>query len=138
MSSPMIFLVEPNGALADAIVMYLRHHGYGVEAVEADDLMVRARQRLPALIVGEHPLPLATGEILCTALRSDAELSRIPFLALTSRAMPAELAHARAGHPAGVLTKPVTLAGLLEAVQRSLEVPTTIRGPASPPGPTGS
>jgi CheY-like chemotaxis protein len=129
MTAPLLFLVEPDPLLAEAFEAYLEHYGYRTRIVGASEVL--AASEVPDLIIGEHPLHLPEGRVLCDVLKEDVRTAGIPFLAVTARAMPAEVSDARMSHAAGVLVKPVRLHRLLEAVERLV-------GEAAPRSPMGA
>lgn len=118
MTVPVILLVDPNQDQRAILTALLKSHGYGVLATDDPEEALRwAVERRPDLILGEHPVDLPEGDPLCVALLGNPATAGIPFLALTSRAMPDEILAARASHPAGVLVKPVPLPRLLAEVE---------------------
>ncbi|HUG41086.1 MAG TPA: response regulator [Longimicrobiales bacterium] len=127
---PLILIVDPNVDQRRILASLLEDRGYAAEgAATAEAALASIARRRPALIIGEHPVPLPDGRALCTALAEDSATRDLPFLALTSRAMAAELQAARAAHPAGVLVKPVPLSRIVARVSELI-------GPieSAPPG----
>lgn len=102
----------------------LEHHGYRVLlSSSADEALGLARDRRPRVIMGEHPMHLADGRTLCQVLRDDPETASIPFLALTARVFPDQIADAERWHPSGVWQKPLPLSRLLEVLEGICEAP---------------
>jgi two-component system, cell cycle response regulator DivK len=115
---PLVLIVDPNDDARRILRALLSHAGYEVIATADPGRALRlARKHRPDVIVGEHPLSVPGGRLLCAALHEDPTTSGIPFVVATSRAVPDEVRHAEEGHPMGVFTKPLDLARLLERVQ---------------------
>ncbi len=123
MPRPLVLIVDQDPDMRVILSAFLRHAGYAVMMQEhGDGALAEARERRPALLIGEHPIPLSDGNTLCSALRSDPETANIPFLAVTTRAFPEEVADAQRLHDA-VLAKPPDYSELLRKIQELTEVP---------------
>ncbi len=84
------------------------HQGFrALSTPDADEALEWAIARCPSVMVGEHPLPLRDGRLLCAALLEDDRTASIPFVTVTARALPDDLAAARESHHHGVFAKPV-------------------------------
>jgi CheY-like chemotaxis protein len=116
-NTQLVLVVDPDVDARRILSAFLEHAGYQVEqAAEATAGLEAARQLRPAVIVGEHPLPLASGEPLCVAIQSDPVTRDIPFVAVTSHAMRTEVEGAAATHEM-VFTKPLDYAAVVRAVR---------------------
>jgi CheY-like chemotaxis protein len=78
----------------------------GAEGVSA------ARELMPDLILLDHAMPDATGEVICRALRSDEATAMIPIIAVTRAP---ETFHAEPTLVDAVLTKPCQRETLMSA-----------------------
>ena len=117
MNTQLVLVVDPDIDARRILAAFLEHEGYLVEqAAEATAGLEAARQLRPAVIVGEHPLRLASGEPLCVAIHSDPATSHIPFVAVTSRAMRTEVDDASATHQM-VFTKPLDYPAVMQAIR---------------------
>ena len=131
MTVPTILVVDPSEDQRAILTTLLRDRGYRVlDTPSAADALRLVEVHAPDLILGEHPVGEPEGDPLCVTLLGHPDTAQIPFLALTSRAMPDELASARETHPAGVLLKPVPLHRLLAHVEAVVGA-----GGAEAPGP---
>jgi CheY-like chemotaxis protein len=117
MNTQLVLVVDPDVDARRILSAFLEHAGYQVEqAAEAKAGLEAARQLRPAVIVGEHPLPLASGEPLCVAIHSDPATSHIPFVAVTSHAMQTEVEDASSTHEM-VFTKPLDYPAVMRAIR---------------------
>lgn len=123
MTESTILVVDPNPDQRIILTSLLQDHGYRVrETADPAEALRLVTAEPPDLILGEHPVHFEDHDAsLCEVLLRDPTTAGIPFLALTARAMPDEVAAARASHAAGVLLKPVTLPRLLAAVEAVLD-----------------
>lgn len=116
MNTQLVLVVDPDVDARRILSAFLEHAGYQVEqAAEASAGLEAARQLRPAVIVGEHPLPLSSGEPLCVAIHADPATRHIPFVAVTSHAMRTEVDEAAATHEM-VFTKPLDYAAVMQAI----------------------
>jgi DNA-binding response OmpR family regulator len=79
----------------------IEHAGDGLTGVE------RAVADPPAVVLLDLELPGIDGFEVARRLRADARTARVPIIALTARALPAEEARARAIGCDDFVTKPV-------------------------------
>lgn len=116
MNTKLVLVVDPDVDARRILAAFLEHAGYQVEqAAEATAGLEAARQFRPAVIVGEHPLPLESGEPLCVAIHSDPATRDIPYVAVTSRAMRTEVDDASVTHEM-VFTKPLDYTAVMRAI----------------------
>lgn len=105
---PLVLIVDPNRDFRTILVHFLRHEGLAAEATgDPDEALALIRAAPPAAIIGEHPLRLRDGRLLCAVLQEEEDTASIPFVAVTARAFPEDIQHAEQTHHAGVFTKPV-------------------------------
>lgn len=118
---PRVLIVEPNGDMRLILAKLLEHEGFAVTATDDPDHALELAVTFGTeVMIGEHPLPLSDGRFLCAALLEDARTCSIPFVAVTARALPEDLACARTTHLHGVFAKPVAPRRVLEHVKRLL------------------
>jgi CheY-like chemotaxis protein len=118
---PLVLVVDPDLDARTILATFLRHSGYEVaEAGTAAEALDAARRLAPRMIVGEHPLLLADGTLLCDVLKRDVATADIPFLAITSRVTRREWRSAEHSHYR-VMAKPLQLNSVVEAIGAALE-----------------
>jgi DNA-binding response OmpR family regulator len=113
-----ILLLEDSENLNKAMFMRLQHAGYQVlrayDAVQATSLARRTAIDLALLDIG---VPGGDGFIVAERLQ---EFRPTPFILVTANGDPALRRKARALGASSYLTKPITAAGLLRAVDDAL------------------
>ncbi len=112
----LVLLAEDEEALLETFADVIVDMGHKVlTADNGQDALSLARAHRPDLIVSDHMMPRLTGVELLRAVRSDADLSRIPFIIVS------------AAYPRGVeeadqyLAKPIGLDQFERAVKAGLE-----------------
>ena len=117
--SRTILLVEDN---SDNRIIYrrvLEHFGYTViEALDGEEAIRLATERVPDLILMDISIPRIDGWEATKAIRADARTNRIPIVALTAHAMPADRARAGEVGFASYLTKPIEPRRVVEEIER--------------------
>jgi CheY-like chemotaxis protein len=118
---PLILLAEDNEANINSVSSYLKAQGYrimiarnGVEAIE------RAKEARPALILMDMQMPTMDGLEATRRLRTHAELTTVPIIALTALAMPGDRERCLAAGADDYLSKPVGLRQLNQLIQHQL------------------
>lgn len=121
MDHPVVLVVDPDPDSRKILSALLAHADYEVrQSADAGSALDLGRRVRPDVIVGEHPLRLVDGRILCDALRDDPTTKTIPFVALTARAMPEEVDDASLTHEL-VFTKPPRFTEVVRAISRIVE-----------------
>lgn len=121
MRMPLVLVVEPDSDCRQILSAFIAHAGYRViEASGGAEGLDSAMHLRPDVIVGEHPLWLDDSTTLCCALRSSPGTAQIPFVAVTSRALPEELEHASRTHHY-VFTKPPNFREVVRVVSYLME-----------------
>jgi CheY-like chemotaxis protein len=119
---PKLLLVEDIEDNRVMLVRRLRSRGFEVVvAVDGEDGCARALTELPDLILMDIGLPGISGYEATRRLKAMPETQAIPIVALTARAMPDDLAHAREAGCDDCDTKPVDLPRLLDKIGKLLE-----------------
>ena len=116
-----ILVIEDEPEMRRNLTTLLRYHHYepiaaenGIEGIEA------ARRHHPDLILCDVMMPKMDGHAVLQAIQNDAVLSQIPFIFLTAKGEKEDL---RGGMNLGAddyLTKPVTNADLVRAIEARL------------------
>lgn len=86
-NQPTILVADDEDDVRELVSYRLTRSGYGVvEAVDGEQALQLARDRLPDLAVLDVMMPKLDGYELTTKMRSDDRLQRIPVILLTARA----------------------------------------------------
>jgi CheY-like chemotaxis protein len=106
-----ILVVDDDRDVRDTLAAVLGDEGYHVRCAEngAQALAAILHGPKPAAIVLDLIMPVMSGWELLEAVRSDAELSRIPVVVLSAVRAPRELPH---------LAKPVSVDELVRTLDR--------------------
>jgi two-component system cell cycle response regulator DivK len=118
----LILIVEDNDKNLKLVRDVLQVKGYAtVEAGNAEDGIVLARERRPDLILMDIQLPGMSGIDAIAVLRDDAVTAAIPIVAVTASVMPQDRNKiTEAGFDAYV-GKPINLKEFLDTVRTMLE-----------------
>jgi two-component system phosphate regulon response regulator PhoB len=121
MKKPFVLIVEDEAAIAELVMINLRHAGYECEiAVDSAAAQSMVFERLPDLVLLDWMLPTMSGFSLAKQWRSQAETKLLPIIMLTARA---EEIDKVASLDAGVddyITKPFSNKELLARVRAVL------------------
>jgi two-component system cell cycle response regulator DivK len=86
--SDLILIVEDNEKNLKLARDLLQYHGFAIiEATNAEDGLVLARERAPRLILMDIQLPGMDGVTALGRLRADPATARIPVVAMTASVM---------------------------------------------------
>ena len=111
MANELILIVEDNDKNRKLLRAILKARDYEtVEAANAEDGLVLARERRPALILMDIQLPGMDGLEATRRLKADPRTSGIPIVALTAHVKEADEAKAKEAGCSGYITKPIRLA----------------------------
>lgn len=120
-TGPLVLIAEDNEANIVTMSMYLQATGYHIaiarDGFEALDL---ARTKHPALILMDLQMPGLNGLQTIQRLRqeTDQSLAKMPIIAITAFAMPADRERALEAGANVYLSKPVNMKNLLEVINR--------------------
>jgi DNA-binding NtrC family response regulator len=118
---PSILVVEDDTLIRNNLVELLGEMGFDVASADnGEDGIALCRARVPDLVICDIMLPKADGYAVLRALRDDSATRSVPLIFLTAKGERAEM---RLGMNLGAddyLTKPFTLAEVLEAVNTRL------------------
>jgi len=120
-TGPTILLAEDNPANVQTIGGYLEDKDYAMHYATNGLVAVKlARELRPALILMDIQIPVMDGLAAIREIRTDAAFKDIPIVALTALVMPGDRERCLAAGATDYLSKPVSLKGLAELVQRLL------------------
>lgn len=126
--SPIIYLIDDDAAVRDALTLLLRQSGFSVESFDgAESFLTAFRPARPgvACAIVDLQMPGMNGAELQTLLARGSEL---PLIFLTAHGdIPATVRAMKAG-ASDFLTKPVTRASLLESLSVALETSCRLLG----------
>ena len=112
-----VLVVEDNELNLKLFGDLLRAHELEVEPLrDGRQAVARARAFAPDLIVMDVQMPHVTGYELILALKGDAELRRIPIMAVTAYAGRDDEERIRAAGAEAYVSKPISLARFMEVV----------------------
>jgi CheY-like chemotaxis protein len=114
-------LVDDNSATIHLLSEFLLSKGYRVDvACNGADAIQRVRDERPALILMDWQMPGMNGMEATRYIRQDASLASLPIIALTALAMPGDREECLAAGVNEYLSKPVSLAELMQAIEHQL------------------
>jgi DNA-binding response OmpR family regulator len=135
-----ILVVEDSADIAQLITHYLARAGHETEhLISGGDVVRRAREQPPDLIVLDLMLPGMDGLLVCQALRGDAATASIPIIMLTARGEESDRVRGLELGADDYVTKPFSpkelvarVAALLRRIERPAGPNTILRyGPLS-------
>jgi len=120
----LVLLADDNAANVDTMSTYLRAKGFRVEAV-GDGLaaVAAARELRPDAIVMDVQMPGLDGLSAIGRIRSDPAGGSVPIIAVTALAMRGDRDRCLAAGASEYLAKPVSLRGLVHALEALLQRP---------------
>lgn len=119
-----ILVVEDNELNLKLFCDLLRAHGYEAEPVrDGREAVDRARAFAPNLIVMDIQMPHVSGLELIEQLKGDAELRRMPIMAVTAYAAKGDEERIREAGAEGYVSKPISVVRFVEAVRALLAAP---------------
>ena len=118
---PTILVVEDDPVILDLLAVNFELEGYKVvRAVDGEDGLATARRVRPAAVVTDIMMPKRSGLDLLRDLRADADLSAVPVILVSAKALASDV---REGLDAGAddyVTKPFEPDELLVRVEKLL------------------
>jgi two-component system cell cycle response regulator DivK len=119
-----ILVVEDNELNLKLFCDLLRAHGYAAEPVrDGREAVARARDFQPDLIVMDIQMPHISGLELIEQMKGDAELRRVPIMAVTAYAAKGDEERIREAGAEGYVSKPISVVRFVEAVRALLAAP---------------
>ena len=113
-----VLVVEDNELNLKLFCDLLRAHEYAAEPVrDGREAVARARETQPDLVVMDIQMPHVTGYELIVEMKRDAELAKIPIMAVTAYAGRDDEDRIRAAGADAYVSKPISLARFVETVR---------------------
>ena len=121
MARKKIFIVEDDPVSLKLVRDVLQANGYETEeATNGEEVVVRATQLKPDLIVMDIRLPGIDGLEATRRLKSDPSTAGIPIIAVTAHAMPEDEGRILAAGCQAYLSKPLRFAEFMSVVRSLL------------------
>ncbi len=121
MTDETILIVEDNPLNCKLFRTILELDGFSVvDAVNAEDGLVLAREHLPNIILMDIQLPEMDGLQATRIIKKDPHLKDIPVIALTAHAMEGDDSKAYDAGCSGYITKPVKVQTFVESIRSFL------------------
>ena len=118
----LVLIVEDNEKNLKLVRDVLQAKGYAtLEAGSAEEGLLLARQRSPALILMDIHLPGMSGIEALKRLRAEAATAAIPVIAITASVMQESVREVMAAGFEALIEKPIEVLGFLDKVRRVLE-----------------
>ena len=131
-----ILVVEDNALNIKLFCDLLTAHGHDAQPVtDSREALAAARDFAPDLIITDIQLPHLSGLELMQLVRTDDELKDVPIMAVTAYAAQGDDERIRAAGAQSYVSKPISVARFVEAVEALLEagrVETKQAEPVSP------
>ena len=116
---PHVLIVDDHTINRRLATAMLRREGWEVDEVEDGLHAMRwLEEKRPDLILLDISMPDLTGEEVCIRLRAMPEYATLPIIAYTAHAMPQDIERFLANGFDAVLTKPISLNSLREALDK--------------------
>jgi two-component system, cell cycle response regulator DivK len=129
-----VLVVEDNELNLKLFSDLLRVHGHTPEPVrDGREAHARAQAFGPDLIIMDIQLPHVSGLDLIILLKGDAELRRIPIMAVTAFAAKGDEERIRAAGAEAYVSKPISVMRFILSVNALLEAEPEAEGDAPPP-----
>lgn len=117
----LVLIVEDNDLNMKLFRDLLQAHGYRtLHTRDGKDVLDLARNNKPDLILMDIQLPEVSGLEVTKWLKNDAELRRIPVIAVTAFAMKGDEEKIRAGGCEDYLSKPISVGKFIATVRKYL------------------
>jgi len=119
-----VLVVEDNELNLKLFSDLLRVHGHTPEPVrDGREAHARAQEFRPDLIIMDIQLPHVSGLDLIVLLKGDAELRRIPIMAVTAFAAKGDEERIRAAGAEAYVSKPISVMKFIQSVNALLDAP---------------
>lgn len=118
----LVLIVEDNEKNMKLARDLLQYHGFAtIEATNAEDGLVMARERQPRLVLMDIQLPGMDGVSALEQLRKDAVTSKIPVVAMTASVMKEDRERFDKAGFDGFITKPIDVKRFPDQVREAME-----------------
>lgn len=116
-----ILLVEDSKNISLMIEKCLKNRGFHVDKAEDGvEAMVKIFQERPELILLDIMLPKLSGTAVCQAIKSNAELSKIPIIIMSARTEESQIDSVILAGADGYILKPFTPHVLISKIEEYL------------------
>ncbi|HEY9578794.1 MAG TPA: response regulator [Rhizorhapis sp.] len=113
-----VLVVEDNELNLKLFCDLLRAHGHATEAVrDGREVLQRASDFSPELIIMDIQLPHISGLELIEALKKDSTLASVPIMAVTAYAGKGDEDRIRAAGAEAYVSKPISVMKFIETVE---------------------
>ncbi len=113
-----VLVAEDNQVNRELVTEILTSAGYAViEAADGEELLARLNEKLPDIILIDLQMPKLDGLSTLKKIREREEWRSLPVIACTAFAMQNDREKALSAGFDGYLSKPITMGGLLAAIQ---------------------
>ena len=131
-----ILVVEDNALNIKLFCDLLTAHGHDAQPVtDSRDALAAARSFAPDLIITDIQLPHVSGLELMQLVRADDALHDVPIMAVTAYAAQGDDERIRAAGAQSYVSKPISVARFVDAVEALLEAGRIETKQAEPVGP---
>jgi two-component system cell cycle response regulator DivK len=128
-----ILVVEDNALNIKLFCDLLTAHGHDAHPVtDGREALAAARAFSPDLIITDIQLPHLSGIELMQIVRADADLADVPIMAVTAYAAQGDDERIRAAGAQSYVSKPISVARFVEAVEALLAAGRITAQPAEP------
>ena len=128
-----ILVVEDNALNIKLFCDLLTAHGHDAQPVtDGREALAAARAFAPDLIITDIQLPHLSGIELMQLVRGDDQLADVPIMAVTAYAAQGDDERIRAAGAQSYVSKPISVARFVEAVEALLAAGRIIAEPAEP------
>jgi CheY-like chemotaxis protein len=118
---PLILLADDNQGNINTLSRYLLAKEYRViVARNGGEAIARAREERPDLILMDIQMPMIDGLEATRRIRADAQLAKVPIIALTALAMPGDRERCLEAGMNDYMSKPVSLKRLVRAIETQI------------------
>lgn len=117
-----ILIVDDALMFRELETLFLGRSGHVYTACDGHEALDTARRIVPDVIVTDMSMPGMDGDELCTRVKNDPDLRRIPVVVVTGGALPEEHERAVRAGADDVLEKPVSRVTLIRAVNHFLRL----------------
>jgi two-component system cell cycle response regulator DivK len=116
--SDLILIVEDNEKNMKLARDLLQYHGFAtLEATNAEDGLVLAREKMPKLVLMDIQLPGMDGVTALAQLRADVATATIPVVAMTASVMKEDRERFEKAGFDGFITKPIDVRAFPQQVR---------------------
>lgn len=117
-----ILVVDDAPMFREIETIFLGRIGRILTACDGHEALEIARRERPDLLLTDLAMPQMDGDELCSRIRHDPDLRRLPVIVVTSGGSPDEHERAVRAGADGVVSKPLCRVALLQVVQRFLRI----------------